>query len=157
MGSKTGVGDFLNFAKLLNEILIKQLNSQKQIYKDWKRLAALCRRWCCCWWSLLLEMLKKHLYVIRSLSCGKKFAIQQYGARCNTANSVVDYLNENVPDYIRKENWPPNSCDLNLLDYAIWYIMKKIIYKTIKRYEDIEGLSAAISYARDSLTKKFHQ
>ena len=100
-------------------------------------------------------MLKKHLYVIRSLSCGKKFIIQQYGALCHTANSVTNYLNENVPDYIRKENWSPNSCDLKLLDYAIWYIMKKIIYKTIKRYEDIEGLSAAISYARDSLTKNF--
>ena len=118
-------------------------------------LAALFRRWCGCWWRLLLEMLKKHLYVIRRLSCRKKFTIQQYGTPCDTTNSVTNYLNKNVPDYIRKENWPPNSCDLNLLDYAIWYIMKKIIYKTIKRYEDIEGLSAAISYARDSLTKNF--
>ena len=100
-------------------------------------------------------MLKKHLYVIRSLSCGKKFTIQKYEARCHTANSVTNYLNENVPDYIRKENWSPNSCDLNLLDYPIWYIMKKIIYKTIKRYEDIEGRPAVISYARFSLTKNF--
>ena len=100
-------------------------------------------------------MLKKHLYVISSLFCGKKFAIQQYGARCNTENSVANYLDENIPDYIRKENWSPNSCDLNLLDYAIWYIMKKIIYKNIKRYEDIEDLSAAMSYAWDRLTKNF--
>ena len=100
-------------------------------------------------------MLKKHLYVIRSLSCGKKFTIQKYEARCHTANSVTNYLNENVPDYIRKENWSPNSCDFSRLDYAICYIMKKIIYKTIKRYEDIEGISAAMSYAQDRLTKNF--
>ena len=100
-------------------------------------------------------MLKKHLYAIRSLSCGKKFTILQYGPLCNTKNSVTNYLNENASDYIRKENWSPNSCDLNLLDYAIWDIMKKILYKNLKRYENIEGPSAAISYAWDRLTKKF--
>ena len=34
--------------------------------------------------------------------------------------------------------------------------MKKIFYKNLKRYEDIEGLSAAMSYARGGL-KKIHQ
>ena len=100
-------------------------------------------------------MLKKHLYVIRSLSCGKKFTIQKYEARCHTANSVTNYLNENVPDNIRKQNWSPYSCDLNLLDYAIWDIMKKILYKNLKRYENIEVPSAAMSYVWDRLTKKF--
>ena len=100
-------------------------------------------------------MLKKHLYVIRSLSCGKKFTIQKYEARCHTANSVTNYLNENVPDNIRKQNWSPYSCDLNLLDYAIWDIIKKILYKNLKRYENIEGPSAAMSYVWDRLTKKF--
>ena len=134
--------------------MIKQLHSQKQIYKDWRRLVALSRRWCGCWWPLLLNMLKKHLYVIKSLSYWKKFTVQQYGARCQTANSVTNYLNENVSGYIRKENWSLNSCDLSLLDYAVWNIMKKMLYKNLKRYEDIEGLSAAMSYAWDRLTKK---
>ena len=109
-------------------------------------LAALFRRWCGCWWRLLLEMLKKHLYVIRRLSCRKKFTIQQYGTPCDTTNSVTNYLNKNVPDYIRKES--------DLSWYAIWDIMKEILYKNVKWYEDIEGLSAAISYAWDRLTKK---
>ena len=73
---------------------------------------------------------------------------------CHTANSVTNYLNENVTDYIRKEYWSPNSCDFNLLDYTIWDIMKKIHYKNLKQYEDIEGLSAAMSYAWDRLKKK---
>ena len=156
MGPKTGVGDFSNFAKLLNvnQTLIKQLHSKKQICKDWKRLVALCRRWCCCWWSLLPEMLNKHLYVIRSLSCGKKFTSQQYVPRCHTANSFTSYLDENVPDYIRKEYRSPNSCDLSLLDFMIWNTMKKMLCKNLKWYEDIEGLSAAISYVWDRLKKK---
>ena len=108
--------------------------------QNWKRLVSLCRRWCCCWWPLLLEMLKKHLYVIRSLSCGKKCTIQQYVARCYKRNSVTNYLNENVPDYIRQGYWSLKSCDINLLDYAIWDFMKKILYNTLKRYEDMHGI-----------------
>ena len=100
-------------------------------------------------------MLKEHLYVIRSLSCGKKFTSQKYEARCHTANSGINYLNENVPDNTRNQNWSPYSCALNLLDYAIWDIMKKIIYKNLKRYENIKGPSAAMSYAWDRLTKTF--
>ena len=33
-------------------------------------------------------------------------------------------------------------------------MMKKMLHKNVKRYEDIEVLSAAISYAWDRLTKK---
>ena len=103
-------------------------------------LVALCKRWCCCWWSLLLEMQNKHLYVIRSLSCGKTYTIQQYAARCHTGNSVTNYLNESFPDYIRQEYWSPKSCDISLLDYAICDIMKKILYKNLKQYEDMHGV-----------------
>ena len=33
--------------------------------------------------------------------------------------------------------------------------MKNVLYKNVKQYEDIEGLSTAISYVFDRLTKKF--
>ena len=91
-----------------------------------------------------LQMLRKHLYVIQRLPGGQKFTIQQDRARFYTANSVTSHLNENVPDYIRKENWPPNSRYLNPLDYAIWGIMEKTACRNIKQYEDTEELSAAI-------------
>ena len=95
-------------------------------------------------------MLKKHLYVITSLSCGKKFTIQKCEARCHTATSVTNYLNGNVLGNIRKQNWSPYSCVLSLLDYAICDIMKKILYKDLKQYENIEGPSAAMSYVWDN-------
>ena len=44
---------------------------------------------------------------------------------------------------------------LSLLDYAIWDIMKKILYKNLKWYENIQGPSAAMSYVWDRVTKKF--
>ena len=74
----------------------------------------------------------------------------------NFSYYFTSYLNENVPDYIRKKYQSPNFCDLSLLDFAIWDIMKKILCKNLKRYEDIEGLSAAMSYVWDRL-KKNHQ
>ena len=86
----------------------------------------LCRRESDCWWRLLLENVEEISYEIRRLSCGQKW----------------------------KENWSPNSCDANLLDYAIWDMMKKMLYKNVKWHEDNEGLSAAISDAWDRLTKK---
>ena len=107
--------------------------------------------------KLSLKSLKKHLYVIKRLSGGgRKFTIRQDGVRCHTANSVTNYLNENVRDYVRKENWPPNSCDLSPIDNAICDMMEKMFYKNVKRYEDIKGLSPVISDAWDRL-KKNHQ
>ena len=94
-----------------------------------------------------LKSLKKHLYVKRRLPGGQKFIIQQEATRCHTANSVARYLNEYVTDYMRKENWPPNSCDFNPIDYTIWDMFEKMVYKNVKRYEDNEGLSAMISDA----------
>ena len=69
-----------------------------------------------------------------------------------TANSVLHFLDENVPSYIRKEDWSPNSCDLNPLDYAIWDMMEKMVYKNVKRYENIQDLSTAIQLAWDRLS-----
>ena len=73
---------------------------------------------------------KKHLHVIKRLSGGRKFIIQQDGVRSNTANSVTNCLNENVLDYVRKENWLPNSYNLNPIDNAICVMMGKIVHKT---------------------------
>ena len=76
-----------------------------------------------------MKILKKHLYVIRRLSGGRKFFVQLNGARFHTGNSVTSYLNENVLDYI------------NPIDYAILDVTGKMIRKNVKRY--IEELSPA--------------
>ena len=79
-----------------------------------------------------LKSLKKHLYVKRRLPGGRKFTVQQDGTRCHTANFVTRYLNEYVPDYMRKENWPPNFCGFNRIDYTIWDMFEKMVYKNVK-------------------------
>ena len=65
-----------------------------------------------------LKMLKKHLYVIKRLSCGQKVTIQQYRVRCLTANSVTNYHHENVPDLSDRK------IDLLILVTSIYVIMQ---------------------------------
>jgi len=45
---------------------------------------------------------------------------QQNGAPALYSRHTVAYLRSNVPEFIEPENWPPNSPDLNPVDYAVW-------------------------------------
>jgi len=44
-------------------------------------------------------------------------------ATAHTASLAQDWLSRNCPEFIRKEEWPPNSPDLNPLDYHVWGAM----------------------------------
>ena len=51
------------------------------------------------------------------------FLIQQDGAPAHTARETVQYLECKGVPFIRPEEWPPNSPDLNPLDYCIWSLV----------------------------------
>jgi len=34
-----------------------------------------------------------------------------------------------MPDFIPQEKWPPNSPDLNPVDYSIWGILQERVYR----------------------------
>ena len=53
-----------------------------------------------------------------------KLIYQQDGAPCHTAKICSDYLKSENIEFWDKNNWPPNSPDLNPLDYGIWGISK---------------------------------
>ena len=48
---------------------------------------------------------------------GKDFIFQQDGTTCHTSQQTIQCLNEMGIEFIRPENWPPNSPDLNPLDF----------------------------------------
>jgi len=56
------------------------------------------------------------------------FIFQQDGAPAHRARETVELLKEVTPDFIQPSLWPPNSPDLNLVDYAIWGIMQERVY-----------------------------
>ena len=56
------------------------------------------------------------------------FIFQQDGAPAHRARKTVELLKEVTPDFIQLSLWPPNSPDLNPVDYAIWGIMQERVY-----------------------------
>jgi len=47
------------------------------------------------------------------------YIFQQVGAPADTARATQNWLKTNCPDVIAKDQWPPNSPDLNPLDYHV--------------------------------------
>jgi transposase len=54
---------------------------------------------------------------------GNDFTFQQDGAPAHSARQAQDWLQHNCPNFIRKDEWPPNSPDLNPLDFCVWGMM----------------------------------
>jgi len=48
------------------------------------------------------------------------YVFQQDGAPSHGTKLTVEFLQRNVPDFIEPALWPPNSQDLNPVDYSVW-------------------------------------
>jgi len=48
----------------------------------------------------------------------------------------VEFLDRETPKFISPLLWPPNSPDLNPVDYSVWSILQKKVYKTHITYLD---------------------
>ena len=59
-----------------------------------------------------------------ALELRETIPFQQDGAPAHTSNSTQGCLRENIPDFIRKEEWPPYSPYLNPMDYSMWGILE---------------------------------
>jgi myosin-crossreactive antigen len=57
------------------------------------------------------------------------FIFQQDGARPHTAQETQDLLEEEAPGFIKKNDWPAYSPDLNPCDYRLWAWMVKKVYE----------------------------
>src|ERR1043165_9858097 len=68
--------------------------------------------------NLLLKLIEDCL-TVASPNC----IIQQDGRPAHTARLAQEWLQQNTPNFIQKDEWPPNSPDLNPLDYHVWGAM----------------------------------
>src|SRR6218665_3931841 len=73
------------------------------------------------------------------------FTFQQDGAPAHRARETVQLLKKETPDFIPPNLWPPNSLELNPVDYKIWGIMQDKVYRT--KIRDIEELRQRIVLA----------
>jgi len=52
--------------------------------------------------------------------------------------SPITMLPRETPYFILPEMWPPNSLDLNLVDYSIWDILQERVYRS--QIDDVKEL-----------------
>ena len=60
---------------------------------------------------------------------GDTFVFQQDSAPAHRARDTIQLLQRETPDFIGPDLWPPNSPDLNPVDYKIWGVMQQRVYK----------------------------
>ena len=80
------------------------------------------------------------------------FIFQQDGAPAHRARETVELLRNETPDFIPPNLWPPNSLDLNPVDYKIWSVMQERVYRT--KVRDIEDLRQRIVDVWDGLDQR---
>ena len=68
-----------------------------------------------------------------------------YTAPAHKANETQDFLRERCPDFITRGEWPPNSPDLNPLDYSVWSILEE--KACAKPHPNVESLKRALKKA----------
>ena len=82
---------------------------------------------------------------------------QQDGAPAHCSRHKVAYLNANVPELIEPENWPPNSLDLNRVDYSIWGCLQQLVYREPIRWTFERSDSLLLGWDNPSTVGFSHQ
>ena len=57
------------------------------------------------------------------------FIFQQDGAASHTSRITEEHLDANTPEFIGKDDWPPQSPDLNPMDYHVWDSLSEKVYE----------------------------
>jgi inhibitor of nuclear factor kappa-B kinase subunit alpha len=80
------------------------------------------------------------------------FVFQQDSAPSHRARLTVELLQKETPAFISPSLWPPNSPDLNPVDYRIWSIMEERVYRT--KIRDTEDLKHRIQHEWNQLDQR---
>jgi len=94
--------------------------------------------------------MQKLLRDIRQLS--DFYVFQQDSTPAHRARKTIELLTMETPEFIPPTLWPPNSPDLNPVDYKVWPVMQEKVYK--KPIKDIDELRARILTAWDEMDQR---
>ena len=87
-------------------------------------------------------LLIQHLLPAIKHVSGGYFTFQQDSAPAHRARETIDLLSREAPDFISPQLWPPNSPDLNPVDYQIWSVLEERVYRT--RIRDVDHLTTRL-------------
>lgn len=74
---------------------------------------------------------------------------QQDGARCHTSAVTTQWLDDNIPTYIKPKDWPPNSPDLSPIE-NLWSILSSSVYRDPEP-KDVAQLKRRLQHAWRSI------
>jgi len=80
---------------------------------------------------------------IRAAAGSEFFVFQQESAPSHRAKVRVALLSQETPDFIPPALWPPNSPDLNSVDYTVWSVLQERVYRT--KVSDVDELKRRIN------------
>lgn len=92
--------------------------------------------------DILSTVVKPWMEIVAS---GRPYIFQQDGAPAHTSHLVQNWLTDHVELFWSKDFWPPNSPDLNPLDYYVWGVVERVTNKS--RHPNVASLRAAIEAA----------
>ena len=75
---------------------------------------------------------------IHAASRSEFFVFQQDSAPSHRAKDTVALLDQETPEFIPPDVWPPNSLDLNPVDYTVWSVLQERVYRT--KISDVDEL-----------------
>jgi len=87
--------------------------------------------------EVLLE--EKLLPCIKEIS-GDNFIFQQDSTPAHRTRDTIALLRREMPEFISPNQRPPNSPDMNSVDYKIWAVMKQQVYEKRVSLNDIDEL-----------------
>ena len=73
------------------------------------------------------------------------------GAPAHRSRHTIAYLHSHVPEFIEPENWPPNSPDLNPVDFSVWGALQEKVYR--QEIRDIHHLKQVLLDCWDQLSQ----
>ena len=82
------------------------------------------------------------------------WTLQHDGAPSHTARNTLTYLRRENVTFIEPDMWPPNSPDLNPVDYAVWSALQQMVYQR-RRFTTINQLKQAIVTEWGKLSQRF--
>lgn len=76
-----------------------------------------------------MKVLKDAKPALDNIHGSDGYIFQQDGATSHTAKETVQFLKSKFSKFLKPNEWPPSSPDLNVMDYYVWGALQEMVYE----------------------------